>query len=82
MERTPGVAMPLTKPNQQLRRDLKDAAFALESAALEIFHKAQGGEEAQFLEAMKRVGELHELADRLVRYADEVKSGRVTRTKE
>ncbi len=74
--------MPLTKPNQQLRRDLKDAAFALESAALEIFHKAQGGEEAQFLEAMKRVGELHELADRLVRYADEVKSGRVTRTKE
>ena len=74
--------MTLTKPNQQLRRDLKDAAFALESAALEIFHKAQGGEEAQFLEAMKRVGELHELADRLARYADEVKSGRVTRTKE
>lgn len=74
--------MPLTKPNQQLRRDLKDAAFALESAALEIFHKAQGGEEAQFLEAMKRVVELHELADRLVGYADEVKSGRVARTKE
>ena len=60
--------MPLTKPNQQLRRDLKDAAFALESAALEIFHKAKGGEEAQFLEAMKRVGELHDLADRLVGY--------------
>lgn len=38
--------MPLTKPNQQLRRGLKDAAFALESAALEIFHKARGGEEA------------------------------------
>lgn len=74
--------MPLTKPNQQLRRDLKDAAFALESAALEIFHKAQGGEEAQFLEAMKRVGELHELADRLAGYAEEVKSGRVARTKE
>ncbi|EKT4562769.1 hypothetical protein QEM42_003971 [Pseudomonas putida] len=74
--------MTLTKPNQQLRRDLKDAAFALESAALEIFHKAQGGEEAQFLEAMKRVGKLHELADRLVGYADEVKSGRVIRTKE
>lgn len=74
--------MSLSKPNQQLRRDLKDAAFALESAALEIFHKAQGGEEAQFLEAMKRVGELHELADRLAAYADEVKSGRVARTKE
>lgn len=73
--------MPLTKPNQQLRRDLKDAAFALESAALEIFHKAQGGEEGQFLEAMKRVGELHELADRLVGYGDEVKDGSVVRVK-
>ena len=73
--------MPLTKPNQQLRRDLKDAAFALESAALEIFHKAQGGEEAQFLEAMKRVGKLHELADRLVGYGDEVKAGRIERHK-
>ncbi|CAB5622621.1 Uncharacterised protein [Pseudomonas putida] len=73
--------MPLTKPNQQLRRDLKEAAFALESAALEIFHKAQGGEEAQFLEAMKRVGELHELADRLVGYGEEVKVGRIARQK-
>ncbi|MFN3046350.1 hypothetical protein [Pseudomonas alloputida] len=73
--------MPLTKPNQQLRRDLKDAAFALESAALEIFHKAQGGEEAQFLEAMKCVGELHELADRLVGYGEEVKAGRIERHK-
>lgn len=73
--------MPLTKPNQQLRRDLKDAAFALESAALEIFHKAQGGEEAQFMEAMKRVGELHELADRLVGYGDEVKARRIERHK-
>lgn len=71
--------MPLTKPNQQLRRDLKDAAFALESAALEILHKAQGGEEAQFLEALKPVGKLHELADRLVGYRDEVKVGRIVR---
>lgn len=71
--------MPLTKPNQQLRRDLKDAAFALESAALELFHKSQDGEEAQFLEAMKRVGELHELADRLVGYGDELKAGRIIR---
>ncbi|MFG0504141.1 hypothetical protein ACF8GD_16065 [Pseudomonas putida] len=74
--------MPLTKPNQQLRRDLKDAAFALETAARDIFYKAQGGEEAQFLEAMKRVGELHELADRLVGYGNEVKAGRIIRAKE
>ncbi len=74
--------MSLTKPNQQLRRDLKDTAFALESAALEMFHKAQGSDDAGFLEAMKQVGKLHELADRLKGYADEVKAGRVTRTKE
>ncbi|MEB6589653.1 hypothetical protein MXM82_10985 [Pseudomonas asiatica] len=74
--------MPLTKPNQQLRRDLKDAAFALESAALEIFHKAQAGDEAEFLAAMKRAEELHQLADRLAGYGEEVKNGRVTRTKE
>lgn len=59
-----------------------DAAFALESAALEIFHKAQGGEEAQFLEAMKHVGGLHELADRLAGYGDEVRAGRIARIRE
>lgn len=74
--------MPLTKPNQQLRRDLKDAAFALESAALEIFHKAQGHEDAEFLDAMKQAQKLHELADRLTGYGEEVKAGRITRTKE
>lgn len=73
--------MPLTKPNQQLRRDLKEAAFALESAALEIFHKAQASDETQFLDAMKRVEELHQLADRLKGYGEEVKEGRVTRSK-
>lgn len=73
--------MPLTKPNQQLRRDLKDAAFALESAALEISHKAQAGSDAEFLEAMKQVGKLHELADRLPGYGEEVKVGRIERQK-
>ncbi|UXL40069.1 hypothetical protein N7D90_07875 [Pseudomonas fragi] len=73
--------MALTKPNQQLRRDLKATAFALETAALEMFHKAQAGGEAEFLEAMKLVGELHELADKLAGYAEEVKAGRIVRGK-
>lgn len=73
--------MHLTKPNQQLRRDLKDAAFALESAALEIFHKAQSSDDTGFVEAMKRVGELHEMADRLKGYGEEVKTGRIERAK-
>ncbi|WDG45689.1 hypothetical protein [Pseudomonas chlororaphis] len=73
--------MPLTKPNQQLRRDLKDAAFALEEAALDIFSKAQGCKEAEFLVAMEKVSKMHEQADRLKAYADEVKAERIVRTK-
>ena len=33
--------MGLTKPNQELRRDLKAAAFSLEEAALELFRLAK-----------------------------------------
>lgn len=33
--------MPLTKPNQELRRDLKAAASALEDAAHDLFRRAR-----------------------------------------
>ncbi|MEN5236128.1 MULTISPECIES: hypothetical protein [Pseudomonas] len=72
--------MSLTKPSQQLRRDLKDAASALESAALEIFHRAQMGEKDELSASMKYVESLHQLADRLKGYGEEVKDGRVTRS--
>ncbi|WDG77335.1 hypothetical protein PUP68_21570 [Pseudomonas chlororaphis] len=73
--------MGLTKLNQDLRRDLKDAAFTLEEAALDIFSKAQGYKEIEFLVAMEKVSKMHEQADRLKAYAEEVKAERIVRTK-
>ncbi|MNC49840.1 hypothetical protein D3C75_990490 [compost metagenome] len=71
--------MALTKPNQELRRDLKAAAFSLEEAALELFRLAKQRGDAELLEAMETIEKLHEQADRLTAYADEVKAGMVVR---
>lgn len=46
--------MPLTKPNQDLRRNLKAAAFALDDAAQELFREAKGYAEPEFLETVVR----------------------------
>ncbi|APC14580.1 hypothetical protein BLL42_02085 [Pseudomonas frederiksbergensis] len=73
--------MALNKPNQELRRDLKAAAFALEEAALEMFRLAKQRGDTELLEAMETIEKLHEQADRLTAYADEVKAGRIVRAK-
>ena len=73
--------MPLTKPNQELRRDLKAAAFSLEEAALDLFRVAKQRGDADLLEAMETIERLHEQADRLKAYADEVKTGVITKAK-
>lgn len=73
--------MALTKPNQEIRRDLKAAASALEDAAHDLFHEAKTYAEPEFLVAMERIGKLNEHADRLMEYAEEVNVGRVTRSK-
>ncbi|AZC88372.1 hypothetical protein C4K29_2069 [Pseudomonas chlororaphis subsp. piscium] len=73
--------MGLTKPNQKLRRDLKAAAFSLEEAALEMFRLAKQRGDVELLEAMDTIEKLHEQADRLKAYADEVKDQRITRVK-
>lgn len=71
--------MALTKPNQELRRDLKAATSALEDAAHNLFREAKTYAEPEFLEAMEKIGKLHEHVDRLRAYADEVKMGRIVR---
>ena len=73
--------MPITKPNQELRRDLKAAAFSLEEAALELFRLTKQRGDAELLEAMETIEKLHEQADRLTAYAEEVKAGRIVRAK-
>ena len=71
--------MPLTKPNQELRRNLKAAAFALDDAAQDLFREAKGYAEPEFLVAMAKIAKLHEHVDRLTMLADEVKAGKIVR---
>ena len=72
-------AMSLTKPNQELRRDLKAAASALDDAAHDLFREAKSYAEPEFLIAMAKIAQLHEHVDRLRMLADEVKVGRIAR---
>ncbi|WP_082113458.1 hypothetical protein [Pseudomonas psychrophila] len=71
--------MPLTKPNLELRRNLKAAAFALDDAAQDLFREAKSYAEPEFLVAMAKIAQLHEHVDRLTMLADEVKAGKIVR---
>lgn len=74
--------MPLTKPNQQLRSDLKAIAFNLEQSCVDLRRLASRLSDADAIALTGLVGTLHEEADRLVGYADEVKAGRISRAEE
>ncbi|MGH8388625.1 MAG: hypothetical protein ACRESJ_24630 [Pseudomonas sp.] len=71
--------MGLTKTTQDLRRDLKSAALALEDAAQDMFRMAKQYGDAELLAAMQKIETLHVEADRLNGYAEEVKDGRILR---
>lgn len=73
--------MSLTKPNQQLRRDIKAIAFNLEQSCVDLGKLAEKLGDADAIALMGLVGTLYEEADRLVGYADEVKAGRILRGK-
>ncbi|KTC11334.1 peptidase [Pseudomonas marginalis ICMP 9505] len=73
--------MALTKPNQQLRRDLKAIAFNLEQSCVDLGRLASRLSDADAIALMGLVGRLYEEADRLEGYAHEVKSGQIVRTK-
>ncbi|WP_431036924.1 hypothetical protein [Pseudomonas yamanorum] len=72
--------MLLTKPNQELRRGLSEAALAIEVAANSLFKEAKMLEESGFLAAMGQIARLHGHADLLRGYAEEVSSGGILRT--
>ncbi|MGY2298379.1 hypothetical protein ACW9H7_23160 [Pseudomonas yamanorum] len=74
--------MSLTKPNQQLRRDLKAIASNLEQSCVDLGKPAEKLSNADAIALMGLVGTLNEEADRLVSYADEVKIGRIKRAAE
>ena len=73
--------MSLTKPNQQLRRDLKAIALNLEQSCIDLGKLAEKLSDADAISLMGLVGTLYEEADRLAGYADEVKVGRIVRAR-
>ena len=73
--------MPLTKPNQQLRRELKDLGLDLEQAASEVLNITKDCRDVDAVAVLKLIAKLYEDADRIAALADEVKVGQITRAK-
>jgi hypothetical protein len=74
--------MGLNKPNQQLRRDLKAAASALDYVAHELFCDVDTQGDAAFMAFMEKIVALHKHIDVLRAYADEVTAGRIVRRRD
>ncbi|MDP9504546.1 hypothetical protein Q7O60_16235 [Pseudomonas protegens] len=77
--------MPLTKQNQQLRRDLKEAAALLKWSGVDIMQLAtrlsEAGLEDDARSLMKIALSFQEAEDRLEGYAEEVKMEKIVRGK-
>ncbi|MDF3136646.1 hypothetical protein [Pseudomonas extremaustralis] len=77
--------MALTKPNQQLRRDLKEAAALLKWSGVDLFGVAKrllaAGDEITADELMMIALSYQAMEDKLEDYADEVKAGQIHRSK-
>ncbi len=75
--------VPVFKPNQQLRRDLKEAAALLVWAGVDLFAVSErmlaAGDEQGALEMQRIAIGLQQAEDRLAGHADEVKAGRILR---
>ena len=75
--------MPLTKPSQDLKRDLQGIASDLKWSAVELMRIAerlrQAGNEADAQAVLRMCTVFHADEDRLAGYADEVKAGRIAR---
>lgn len=77
--------MTLTKPNQQLRRDLKEAAALLKWSGVDLMKMAirlsDAGFESDARELLTIIASFPDAEDKLAGYADEVKAGRIVRDK-
>ena len=77
--------MTLTKPNQDLKRDLQGIASDLKWSAVELKRIADGlsqaGNEGDAQAVLKMCTVFHAGEDRLAGYADEVKAGQINRSK-
>ncbi|MNJ55818.1 hypothetical protein D3C77_513360 [compost metagenome] len=75
--------MPLTKPNQDLRRDLQGLASDMKWSAVELMRIAErlslAGSEVDAQAVIRICQVMHTGEDRLAAYGDEVKVGRISR---
>ncbi|WP_130908314.1 hypothetical protein [Pseudomonas sp. Sample_16] len=75
--------MALTKPNQQLRRDLKEAAALLEWSGVDLMQAAgklsEAGHEDEAKELLRIAAGFQEAENKLAGYAEEVRGGRIIR---
>ena len=75
----------MNKPNQQLRRDLKEAAALLKWSGVDLMKIAVNlsvaGHEAEARELLLMSASFQEVEEKLAGYADEVKAGQINRSK-
>lgn len=78
--------MPLAKPNQQLRRDLKEAAALLKWSGVDLMQSAvrlsESGREDEAKELLRIAASYQATEDKLAGYAEEVTTGRIKRDTE
>lgn len=78
--------MSLTNPNQQLRRDLKEAAALLKWSGVDLMQAAvklsESGQEDEAQEMIRIATRFQAVEDLMAGYADEVKAGRISRAAE
>lgn len=76
----------LTKRNQDLRTDLKQAAALLKWSGVDLMQAAvklsEAGQEDEANELLRIAAGFQEAEDKLASYAEEVKIGRITRDTE
>lgn len=73
--------MTLTKPNQQLRHELKALGFDIEQAADEVLRITKDCRDIEVAAVLKLIAKMYERADRIAALADEVRDGIITRAK-
>lgn len=64
--------MSLTKPTQDLRRELKALGLNLEQAASEVLNITKDCRDVEVVAVLKLIAKLYEDSDRLAALADEV----------
>lgn len=77
--------MPLTKPNQELRHDLKEIAALLKWSSVDLMKMAvrlsEAGLESDAREILTIISGYPDAEDKLTEYADEVRKSIITRAK-